>query len=145
MGNNLYYPPYTIRKKRKEIVVRISYTFDNNRLLYNGEPVVLIHLDANNIVTFEYLNEEDKGAGIVNYLLYCLRYHLHDKGLKYFVYEGATYTTKDYIYYDERLDIDINGTNYMYCGTLHTMVHSSEKKVQINRVRRLNEELKNSK
>lgn len=125
--------------------MRISYTFDNNRLLYNEEPVVLIHLDANNIVTFEYLNEDDKGAGIDNYLLYCLRYHLHDKGLKYFIYDGETYTTKDYIYYDKRLDIDINSTNYMYCGTLHTMVHSSEKKVQINRVRRLNEELKNSK
>lgn len=125
--------------------MRISYTFDNNRLLYNEEPVVLIHLDANNIVTFEYLNEDDKGAGIVNYLLYCLRYYLHDKGLKYFIYDSETYTTKDYIYYDKRLDIDINGTNYMHCGTLHTMVHSSEKKVQINRVRRLNEELKNSK
>ena len=55
------------------------------------------------------------------------------------------YNTEDYIYYDRRLDIDINGTNYMYYGTLHTMVHSSEIQVQINRVRRLNEEIKSNK
>lgn len=125
--------------------MRVSYTFDNNRLLYDGKPVVLVRLDDNNNVTFEYLNEDDKGVGIVTYLLYCLRYYLHDKGIDSFTYDNKVYKTEDYIYYDRRLDIDINGTNYMYYGTLHTMVHSSEIQVQINRVRRLNEEIKSSK
>ena len=83
--------------------MRISYTFDNNRLLYDGKPVVLIRLDANNNVTFEYLNEDDKGVGIAAYLLYCLRYYLYDKGIESFTYDNKEYKTEDYIYYDRIL------------------------------------------
>lgn len=120
---------------------KIRYKFKDMNLLFNDEVVVKSILDKNNNLSFEFVNNEDVGRGIIKYILYCLKYYLYNKGIPVFHYDGVDYKTEDGVYFDDTLTIELDGTNYMVYGTLRTMVHSSESAVDIGRVQRLNREI----
>lgn len=119
----------------------LRYRFKDMNLLFDDEVVVKSTLDTNNNLSFEFLNKEDTGRGIIKYLLYCLKYYLYNKGISVFHYDGVDYNTEDGVYFDNTLVIELDGTNYMIYGTLRTMVHSSESAVDIGRVQRVNREI----